>query len=184
MKAFDLQTPLKSMPSDKDWPGQSLSELGEGLVTRSVGVHGLVRRVKGRGWSDLYPFFQEFVYHGTGQDGCSTAFYRRASRGRGPVGVCKDAPAPSKPPSPRSSSGSPPSGPTTPPGPSPPSGPVPDNLRLPAEATDVYTDKEGLELLSRSLEGHSEASFRLGMPRPREAIFSLLSCRPAKKPGR
>ena len=90
----------------------------------------------------------------------------------GPVGVCKDAPAPSKPPSPRSSSGSPPSGPTTPPGPSPFPGPVPDNLRLPAEATDVYTDKEGLELLSRSLEGHSEASFRLGMPRPREAIFS------------
>ncbi|CAE7913937.1 unnamed protein product [Symbiodinium sp. KB8] len=75
VKAFDLQTPLKSMPSDK-----------------------------------------EFVYHGTGQDGRPCSF--KAS--------------------------------------------VAEILEWQSSfrayyATDVYTDKEGLELLSRSLEGHSEA---------------------------
>ena len=38
---------------------------------------------------------------------------------------------------------------------------------LRAEATDVYTAEEGLQLLSRSLEGHSEASFR---PRVLESL--------------
>eukprot|EP00439_Symbiodinium_sp_Y106_P049421 s1895_g6.t1 len=80
VKAFDLQTPLKSMPPDKDWP-----EL-------------------------------EFVNHGTGQDGRPCSF--KAS--------------------------------------------IAEILEWQSSfrayyATDVYTGEEGLQLLSRSLEGHSEA---------------------------